>query len=118
VLGSDFRRLAAYQLAAEISDELAGTVTASPSFQLWSIGIQLMRAADSIGANIAEASGRWSRADQRHLLIVARGSLYELEHWYSEPRAQPRGLGAGGDEVRLAELARLINGLIKRQSRS
>jgi four helix bundle protein len=116
VLGSDFRRLAAYQLAAEISDELAGTVTASPSFQLWSIGIQLMRAADSIGANIAEASGRWSRADQRHLLIVARGSLYELEHWLT--RAQPRGLGAGGHEVRLAELARLINGLIKRQSRS
>jgi len=106
-----FRGLRAYALASELADELHREVAGWPPFERWTIGLQLVRAADSIGANIAEASGRWHLADKRRLLVIARGSLYELEHWLL--RARARGLSCSTSPV-LAELGRTLNGLIRR----
>jgi four helix bundle protein len=75
------------------------------------MGIQMVRAADSIGANIAEAQGRWHRQEQRRFLYIARGSLYELEHWVE--LAQERGLLPAEASTAISELARTLNGLIK-----
>jgi four helix bundle protein len=102
----------AYRLTAELSDEVARAVAGWDSFEKWSIGIQLTRAADSIGANLAEALGRWHTKDRRHLLMVARGSLYETEHWLI--RAEERGLWQPGTQPKLDEIGRTLNGLIKR----
>jgi len=106
-----FRRLRAYSLSAEAADELHRQVAAWPAFERWTIGMQLVRAADSVGANIAEATGRWHPADKRRLLIIARGSLYEVEHWVL--RAGARGLSCR-PPAGLGELGRTLNGLIKR----
>ncbi|MBY0370448.1 four helix bundle protein [bacterium] len=38
---------------------------------------QLSRAAMSISLNIAEANGRWHKAEKRNLLLAARGSVFE-----------------------------------------
>src|SRR5205823_337674 len=59
------------------------------------VGKQLIRAADSIGANIAEGVGRGSFQDNRRFIRVARGSLNETKHWFR--RAYKRGLL--GDEM-------------------
>ena len=91
-------------------------VAAWPSFERWTTGMQLVRAADSIGANIAEASGRWHKADKRRLLIIARGSLYETEHWLV--RAATRDLVTESYDARIAEIARMLSGLITRPSPS
>jgi four helix bundle protein len=107
-----FRRLVAYRLAVDFADELHQAVAAWSAFDRWSFGLQLVRAVDSVGANIAEASGRWTAADRRRLLLIARGSLYEAEHWLL--RAEARGLLPAGSTQRLDEPARALSGLIKR----
>ena len=45
------------------------------------LGKQIVRSADSIGANIAEGSGRGTYQDNRRFVRIARGSLYETRHW-------------------------------------
>ena len=72
-----------------------------------------MRSADSIGANIAEACGRWHVPDQRRLLYIARGSLYETEHWMTQ--AELRGLLHPGASDALDGIARALAGLIKKR---
>ncbi|MEG5061626.1 four helix bundle protein [Microcoleus sp. A2-C5] len=45
------------------------------------VGKQIIRSADSIGANIAEGDGRGSYQDHRRFIKIARGSLSETKHW-------------------------------------
>jgi four helix bundle protein len=105
-----FEKLVAYRLAAELGDNVYRAVVAWRSFDRWTTGTQLVRAADSVAANIAEAAGRSSPADRRRLFVIARGSLYETEHWLA--RARVRGLAVPA--LPTDELARTLNGLIRR----
>jgi four helix bundle protein len=45
------------------------------------VGLQFIRSADSIGANIAEGYGRGTFRDRKHFLIISRGSLKECQYW-------------------------------------
>lgn len=42
---------------------------------------QLLRAASSIGANLAEGYGRLYKLDYRRFVSISRGSSFELEYW-------------------------------------
>lgn len=42
---------------------------------------QLIRAAASIGANLAEGYGRLYKLDYRRFVSISRGSSFELEYW-------------------------------------
>jgi four helix bundle protein len=107
-----FRDLVAYRRAAAFSDGLHRAVASWNPFAKWTVGVQLVRAADSIGANIAEAEGRATPADERRFLIVARSSALEVQHWLD--RARARGLPIPPDALQEAdELGRMLNGLIK-----
>ena len=114
--GSRYKDLKACRQAVEPGDDLRMAIHAWDSFDRWSTGIQLVRAADSIGANIAEAFGRHGYRDQRRLLYVARGSAYETEHWID--RALVRGLLPIEFQGRIAEIIRTLNGLIRAHNRN
>jgi four helix bundle protein len=111
-VASNFRQLLAYQRAVALAHEVHSAVEHWPLLDRKTVGPQLIRAATSVCANIAEASGRWHKRDRRQLLFIARGSLREAEYWivYSEQR----GLLERGLSDRIEEIARLLDGLIKR----
>jgi four helix bundle protein len=54
---SDFKSLRAYQLSRAIAAEMYLRVELWSVFHQRTVGAQLVRAADSVGANIAEAMG-------------------------------------------------------------
>ena len=110
---SKFRDLVAYRLAVELAHELHTAVEHWPLLDRRTIGPQLIRSVTSVPANIAEASGRWHEQDRRQLLHVARGSLHESEFWISY--AERRGLLPHGTSDRVDEIARTLNGLIRKR---
>jgi four helix bundle protein len=106
-----FNELAVYRAAAQLSDDIRDCVRTWDSLDMWSAGIQLLRAADSVAANIAEGSGRHSFPDQLRFYVMARGSLHEARHWLT--RATARDLRLPTDVDRRAdETGRMLNALI------
>lgn len=78
---TNFEKLQVYQLSEKLADSVWDVVVTWDSFAKDTVGKQIVRAADSIGANIAEGSGRGSLQDNRRFVRIARGSLYETIHW-------------------------------------
>ena len=78
---TNFEKLQVYQLSEKIADSIWNIVVTWNPFARDTVGKQIVRAADSIGANIAEGSGRGSLVDNRRFVRMARGSLYETLHW-------------------------------------
>ncbi|HEV8588552.1 MAG TPA: four helix bundle protein [Pyrinomonadaceae bacterium] len=78
---TNFEKLQVYQLSEKIADSIWNIVITWNPFARDTVGKQIVRAADSIGANIAEGSGRGSLVDNRRFVRMARGSLYEMLHW-------------------------------------
>jgi four helix bundle protein len=78
---SNFENLRVYQLAERLADEVWALTASWNTFANDTVGKQIVRAADSVGANIAEGTGRGSFQDNRRFVRNARGSLYETQHW-------------------------------------
>jgi four helix bundle protein len=78
---TNFENLRVYQLAEELSDKVWEIVLGWDLFARDTVGKQLVKAADSIGANIAEGTGRGTYVDNRRFVRIARGSLNETKHW-------------------------------------
>jgi len=93
----------------QLSDEIWNEVITWKFFEKDTLGKQLVRSADSISANIYEASGRYSFADRKRFAIIARGSLYETVNWLK--KSGRRGLI---DEKVVTRMLAEINTLSKR----
>ena len=109
--------------AEAVADGIWQEVSGGEPFTREVVGGQLARAADSIGANIAEAFGRFHYGEKLQFLYYARGSLFETKYWLN--RTLVRNLVSSdqvGDYVsHLTSLARQLNafaGSLKAQRRS
>ena len=97
-----FENLRVYQLSEEIGDLIWDIVISWDYFARDTIGKQIVNSADSIGANIAEGTGRGSYADNRRFARISRGSLFEVKHWLR--RAYKRNLLKEEETSKLQEL--------------
>jgi four helix bundle protein len=99
-VGKGFESLKVYQLSERLSDEIWKIVGEWKPLAKDTIGRQMIRSADSIGANIAEGTGRGSFQDNRRFVRNARGALYETRHWLR--RAHQRHL-LSDDAIKLVK---------------
>lgn len=82
--------LRVYRMSEQLADDVWNLVRGWDRFEKETVGKQLVRAADSVGANIAEGYGRAAPMDHQRFVRTARGSLYEVRHFLR--RADSRGL--------------------------
>ena len=112
---TNFESLRVYQLSETLADEIWTIVMRWNVFARDTVGKQLVRAADSMGANIAEGTGRGTFVDNRRFVRIARGSLNETQHFLR--RAYKRKLLSDKDIRALRplvdELAPKLNAYLK-----
>jgi len=106
-----------YIRAEWVADTVWDTVVVWEDFAKRSTGLQLVRAADSIGANIAEAGGRFHPNDVKNFLLYSRGSLRETKFFLR--RALKRRLISLEQfqqfDMELENLSKELNGQIRHQ---
>lgn len=85
-----FVELRVYQMSEILADKVWTIVLGWNNLATDTVGKQLIRSVDSIGANISEGEGRGSHADNKRFVRIARGSLQETQHWLR--RAYKRNL--------------------------
>ena len=122
-MATSFEDLRVLREAETVADAIWRQVVQWDSFARRVVGEQMARAADSVGANIAEAFGRFHYGEKLRFLYYARGSLFETKYWLN--RALARSLMASDlvqdYAARLTTLARQLNAFansLKAQRRS
>jgi four helix bundle protein len=78
---TNFETLDVYRLAEKLADEVWIIASNWAPLPRDTVGKQLIRASDGIGANIAEGVGRGSFQVNRRFIRIARGWLNETKHW-------------------------------------
>lgn len=75
----NFKELEVWQKAVKLATETYKLTDSLPRAERFGLTIQARRAAASVAANIAEGWGRGSTREYIQFLLIARGSLMELE---------------------------------------
>ena len=73
--------LQVYTLSMEMAERVWAIVIEWDYFTKDTIGKQLVRAADSIAANLSEGFGRFHFKENTNFSYYSRGSLYETKTW-------------------------------------
>ena len=76
--------LKVYQLAMSIAEEVWDIVYKWDYFAKDTVGKQLVKAADSIAANLSEGFGRFFYKEEKQFCYYSRGSLYETKTWLTK----------------------------------
>jgi four helix bundle protein len=74
-----YRELKVWQLSIELSLTIYHLTVEFPKHELYGMTSQMRRAAVSIASNIAEGSARSTRKDFKQFVLIAKGSVCELQ---------------------------------------
>lgn len=73
-----------YQLAMEMAEKIWDIVIKWNFFEKDTVGKQLVKAADSVAANLSEGYGRFHYKENKQFCYYSRGSLYETKTWITK----------------------------------
>jgi four helix bundle protein len=111
---TSFEDLRVLEEAGELSDQIWDEINKWKPFDRDVVGKQLARSVDSIGANVAEAFGRYHYGEKIRFLYYARGSIFESKYWIN--RAKSRSLVEEESAVeyreQLSKIVRQLNSFI------
>ena len=73
-----------YNLAMDLGEEVYSEVINWNYFDKDTVGKQLVRAVDSIAANLSEGMGRYHYKERKNFSYYSRGSLFETKTWITK----------------------------------
>jgi four helix bundle protein len=73
-----------YKLSMDMAEKIWEIVVKWDYFTKDTVGKQLIRAADSIAANLSEGFGRYHYKENVNFSYYSRGSLYETKTWLAK----------------------------------
>jgi len=76
--------LIVYKMSMELGEEVWNIVIKWDYFLKDTIGKQLVRAVDSVAANLSEGFGRYHFKEAKNFSYYSRGSLYETKTWLTK----------------------------------
>ena len=74
-----YQELLVWQKSMDLVAEVYKVIRLLPLNEQYALSSQIRRAAGSVPANIAEGFGRWHKKEFVHFLLMANGSVKELE---------------------------------------
>ncbi len=78
--------LQVYQLSMELGEKIWKIVINWDYFHKDTVGRQLVKAADSVAANLSEGFGRFFYKENKQLCYYSRGSLFETKTWLTKAK--------------------------------
>jgi len=110
-----YQELIGWKKGIELVTDVYRLTQKFPKQEIYGLTSQIRRAAVSIPSNIAEGQGRMSRGEFKQFLGHARGSVFELESQVLIARNLAYLNMEEGESLleRIAELGRVLNGLLK-----
>ena len=107
--------LKVYELSMELGESVWLIVEKWDYFSKDTIGKQLVRAVDSVAANLSEGFGRFHYKDAKNFTYFSRGSLYETKTWIR--KAKNRNLINEEEYLKFIEdinlIGKMLNSYIK-----
>ena len=97
----DLHELRVYQLAMRVGEDVWSLTVGWEWLAKQTVGLQWIRSADSIAANISEGYGRYSFKENARFCNYARGSLRETQTWLEKAIARSLVAGPIADELSL-----------------
>lgn len=97
----DLHELRVYQLAMRVGEDVWSLTVGWEWLAKQTVGLQWIRSADSIAANISEGYGRYSFKENARFCYYARGSLLETQTWLEKAIARSLVAGPIADELSL-----------------
>ena len=73
-----------YNLAMDLGEAVYEQVIKWDYFHRDTIGKQLVKAADSVAANLSEGLGRYHYKEKKNFSYYSRGSLFETKTWLTK----------------------------------
>lgn len=106
--------LKVWQLAMDLVTDVYAITKLFPDSEKFGLASQMQRAAVSVPSNIAEGAGRESDADFMRFLVIARGSLSELETQVLISQRLGYVDDVNGLLSKIKEIFMLLKGLIRK----
>ena len=107
--------LKVYNSAMDLGEKVWNIVDVWNYFAKDTLGKQLVRAIDSVAANLSEGFGRYHYLENKHFGYYSRGSLYESKTWIT--KAHNRKLITDNDfellKTEINSIGKMLNNYIK-----